>query len=183
MARWRMCNSKLLRAQAEGADAYFIIICDNRPDYTGRSFLKDVEMNELKVRTRETGAIAVMPHGQTPTVTTPTGGTVDVVIGVSQPGFNPLDLLYASVAACMALSARIAAGKMGVGDKLVNVRVEVKGKKAEDAVSRVVQFETVFHIEGDLDEKTKHDLIEMAETLCTVSNTLRGDPVFDTRLA
>lgn len=140
-------------------------------------------MSELKVRTRETGATAVMAPGQTPVITTPTGGTVDIVIGVSQPGFNPLDLLYSSVAACMALSLRIAATKMGVSEKLANVTVEVKGKKAEDGLSRVAHFDSVFHIEGDLDEATKHELIEMAETICTVSNTLRGEPVFENHLA
>lgn len=140
-------------------------------------------MSELKVRTRETGATAVMAPGQTPVITTPTGGTVDIVIGVSHPGFNPLDLLYSSVAACMALSLRIAATKMGVGDKLGNVTVKVTGTKAVEGPSRVAQFDSVFHIEGDLDEATKHHLIEMAETICTVSNTLRGDPVFENQLA
>ncbi|TIS71407.1 MAG: OsmC family peroxiredoxin, partial [Mesorhizobium sp.] len=66
-------------------------------------------MSELKIRTRATGACAVLPPGGLPAVTTPTGGTVDVVTAVSAPGFNPLDLLYASLAACMVLSARIAA--------------------------------------------------------------------------
>lgn len=139
-------------------------------------------MSELKLRTRETGAVAVMAHGQTPKITTPTGGTVDVVTGVSQPGFNPLDLLYASVAACMALSARIAAGKLGISDKLENLRVEVKGTKAEDSPSRVASFQTIFHIEGDIDEKARHELIEMAESICTVSNTLRSAPIFETSI-
>ncbi|TGR35828.1 OsmC family peroxiredoxin, partial [Mesorhizobium sp. M1C.F.Ca.ET.195.01.1.1] len=62
-------------------------------------------MSELKVRTRVTGATAVLQPGSLPVVTTPTGGTVDVVTQVSAPGFNPLDLLYASLAACMVLSA------------------------------------------------------------------------------
>ncbi len=69
-------------------------------------------MSELKVRTRETGAIAEMPHGKLPVITTPTGGVVELVTSVSQAGFNPLDLIYSSVAACMALSARIAATKL-----------------------------------------------------------------------
>ncbi|RWE23889.1 MAG: OsmC family peroxiredoxin, partial [Mesorhizobium sp.] len=75
-------------------------------------------MGELKIRTRATGASAVLPPGGLPSVTTPTGGAVDVVTSVSAPGFNPLDLLYASLAACMVLSARIAASRLGVADRL-----------------------------------------------------------------
>lgn len=82
-------------------------------------------MSGLKVRTRETGATAVLRPGTQPTITTPTKGRIDVVTGVDQPGFNPLDLLYASVAACMVLSARIAAGRLGVGDRLRDVRANV----------------------------------------------------------
>ena len=47
-------------------------------------------MAELKIRTRVTGASAILQPGGLPVVTTPTGGTVDVVTSVSAPGFNPL---------------------------------------------------------------------------------------------
>ncbi|WP_192248679.1 OsmC family protein [Mesorhizobium caraganae] len=97
-------------------------------------------MAELKVRTRETGALAVMPPGGLPVVTTPTGGSVDVVTGVNAPGFNPLDLLYASLAACMVLSARIAATRLGVAANLGEVRADVRGEKAEGDVSRVASL-------------------------------------------
>ena len=135
-------------------------------------------MSELKVRTRETGAIAEMPQGKLPVITTPTGGVVEIVTSVSQAGFNPLDLIYSSVAACMALSARIAASKLGLKDRLTDVRVEVKGDKAHEGPSRIERFEITFHFAGDLTEEEKHRLAEMAEEICTVSNTLRGEPKF-----
>lgn len=140
-------------------------------------------MSELKVRTRETGAVADMPHGKLPTITTPTGGTVEIVTSVSQAGFNPLDLIYASVAACMALSARIAATKLELREKLTNVRVEVKGDKAHEGPSRIERFDITFHFDGELTEGEKHRLAEMAEEICTVSNTLRGDPKFDLKVS
>ncbi|MGO1161917.1 OsmC family protein [Brucella pseudogrignonensis] len=140
-------------------------------------------MSELKVRTRETGAVAEMPHGKLPTITTRTGGTVEIVTSVSQPGFNPLDLIYASVAACMALSARIAATKLDLREKLNDVRVEVKGDKAHEGPSRIERFDITFHFDGDLTEDEKHHLAEMAEQICTVSNTLRGDPQFDLKVS
>ncbi|WFP61782.1 OsmC family protein [Mesorhizobium sp. WSM4904] len=139
-------------------------------------------MSELKVRTRKVGALAILPPGGLPTVTTPTGGAVDVVTSVSAPGFNPLDLLYASLAACMVLSARIAATRLGVADRLGEVRAQVSGEKAKDEPSRVETFNVRLEIAGDLDAATKRRIVKDAETICTVSNTLRGAPQLHTTL-
>lgn len=139
-------------------------------------------MSELKIRTRATGALAVLQPGGLPVVTTPTGGSVDVVTAVSAPGFNPLDLLYASVAACMVLSARVAASRLGVAANLGEVRAEVSGEKAEGEISRVGRFTIVLDVQGDLDEATKRQIVEGAETICTVSNTLRTPPELHTTL-
>lgn len=140
-------------------------------------------MSELKIRTRVTGALAVLPPAGLPVVTTPTGGAVDVVTGVSAAGFNPLDLLYASVAACMVLSARIAATRLGVAASLGEVRADVSGEKADGDVSRVGRISITLDISGDLDEATKQRIVEDAETICTVSNTLRAAPELYTTLA
>ena len=139
-------------------------------------------MSELKVRTRETGAVAAMPEGHLPVITTPTGGKVELVTSVSQPGFNPLDLIYASVAACMALSARIAAGKLGLREKLGDVRVEVTGDKTHESPSRIERFHIAFHFDGDLSAEEKQHIAELAEEICTVSNTLRSNPAFDLKV-
>jgi uncharacterized OsmC-like protein len=133
-------------------------------------------MADLKIRTRNAGALAVLPPGGLPAVTTPTGGTVGVVTQVSAPGFSPLDLLYASLAACMVLSARIAATRLGVADRLGEVRAEVNGEKAKDEPSRVETFNIRLTITGDLDAATKESILADAEDICTVSNTLRGAP-------
>ncbi|MGX5800526.1 OsmC family protein [Bradyrhizobium sp. Arg314] len=139
-------------------------------------------MSELKVRTRNVGALAVMPRGGLPTITTPTGGVVDVVTQVSAPGFNPLDLLYASLAACMVLSARIAASRLGIADRLGEVRAEVGGEKAKNEPSRVETFTVRLEITGDLDAATKERILADAEDICTVSNTLRGAPALHATL-
>ncbi|MBZ9761467.1 OsmC family protein [Mesorhizobium sp. CA8] len=133
-------------------------------------------MADLKLRTRNAGALAVLPQGGLPAVTTPTGGTVDVVTQVSAPGFSPLDLLYASLAACMVLSARIAATRLGVVDRLGEVRADVSGGKAKDEPSRVETFIVRLEITGDLDAAMKERILADAEDICTVSNTLRGAP-------
>ncbi|WP_085027447.1 OsmC family protein [Ensifer aridi] len=140
-------------------------------------------MAELKVRTRETGATAVVGRTGFPQVTSLTGGELDIVTSPSQPGFGPLDLLYASLASCLVLSARIAASRFGVLDKLTEVSAKVTGEKAHDEPSRVARFDIEFVIKGDFDDTVRHAIAEAAEKeICTVSNTLRGNPEFATKL-
>lgn len=138
-------------------------------------------MQDVKLKTRETGANALLGRNGFPHVTSVTGGEIDIVTGASQPGFNPLDLLYASLSACLVLSARIAASRMGVLDKIVLITADVTGEKAHEGVSRVEKFNIVFKVEGDIDEETRSAIISAAEgEICTVSNTIRGNPDFVT---
>lgn len=141
-------------------------------------------MQEVKVKTRPTGANAVLGRNGFPHITSVTGGEIDIVTGASQPGFNPLDLLYASLSACLVLSARIAASRMGVLDKIERITADVTGEKAHDGLSRVEKFNIVFKVEGDIDGETRSAIISAAEDeICTVSNTIRGNPEFVTTVA
>ncbi|MNS78706.1 OsmC-like protein [compost metagenome] len=101
-----------------------------------------------------------------------------MVTGASEPGFNPLDLLYSSLAACLALSARIAASRMAVLDRFEKVTVHVSGEKADEEPSWIVRFDVRIEIKGDFDEATRSGIAHMAEDICTVSNTLKGDAEF-----
>jgi uncharacterized OsmC-like protein len=116
-------------------------------------------------------------------VTSVTGGALDIVTGAAQPGFNPIDLLYASLAACLVLSARIAASRMGLLDRITGIGAEVTGEKTAQEPYRIARFDVVFTISGDLDAGTRRHLVEEAETICTVSNTLRSDADFTLRIA
>ncbi|MGO8048355.1 OsmC family peroxiredoxin, partial [Rhizobium johnstonii] len=78
-------------------------------------------MADLKARPRPTGATSVVGRTGFPHVTSATHGEIDIVTAPSQPGFNPLDLLYSSLSACRVLSARIAASQMGVLDKISEI--------------------------------------------------------------
>jgi uncharacterized OsmC-like protein len=106
-------------------------------------------MAELTTKTRPTGATAVLARHGFPQVTSATGGEIQIFTGPSQAGFNPIDLLYASLSACMAMSARIAASQMGVLDKLTDIRAEVTGEKSTEGLSRVVKFNILLTIRGD----------------------------------
>lgn len=136
-------------------------------------------MAELKVKTRPTGAIAVVGRTGFPNVTSLSGGVLDIVTSPSQPGFGPLDLLYASLAGCLVLSARLAASRFGVLDRVVEISARVTGEKAHDEPSRVARFDVEFVIKGDIDDTVRHAIANAAENeLCTISNTLRGSPEF-----
>ncbi|KRB58930.1 ABC transporter ATP-binding protein [Rhizobium sp. Root708] len=138
-------------------------------------------MADLKVRTRPVGATAVLGRTGFPHVTSATKGEIDIVTGPSQPGFNPLDLLYSSLAACLVLSARMAASQFGVLDKITEITADVTGEKATEGLSRVQKFNIAFAINGDLDEEMRSKIAHAAEDeICTVSNTIRGNPEFST---
>ncbi len=82
------------------------------------------------------------------------------------------------------LSARIAASRYGVLDRLTEVSAKVTGEKAHDEPSRVATFNIVFDIKGDFDDAVRHAIAEAAENeICTVSNTIRGNPEFVTRFS
>jgi uncharacterized OsmC-like protein len=135
-------------------------------------------MNQFRVKKRPTGAVVTLGRLGHPDVVTATGGALTVVTAASEPGFNPLDLLYSSLSACLALSARIAASRMGVLDRFEKVTVHVSGEKAEEEPSRIVRFDVRIEIMGDFDEATRSAIAHMAEDICTVSNTLKGDAEF-----
>ncbi len=141
-------------------------------------------MAELKVKTRQTGATATVGRTGFPHVTSVTGGEIDIVTSPSQPGFNPLDLLYSSLSACLVLSARMAASSLGVLDKLTEVTAVVTGEKATEGFSRVEKFNIAFTIKGDFSDEVRNAIAHAAEDeICTVSNTIRGNPQFSTTIS
>jgi len=135
-------------------------------------------VSELRVKKRDVGATALLGRNGHPQIETPTGGHMSVVTAASDPGFNPLDLLYSSLAACLVLSARIAASRMGVLDRFEAVEATVTGEKSDGEPARILRFDMGLTITGDFDEATKHAIAHEAERICTVSNTLRGEAEF-----
>jgi uncharacterized OsmC-like protein len=126
------------------------------------------------IRTRALGATASAGRDGLPDVTSETGGQLSVVTRPSAQGFNPVDLMAASLSSCIVLSVQIAARGEGWLAEIDRITARVIPEKAEDAPSRVARFVTHVTIEGSLDEARKAKLIEAAETICTVSNTLRA---------
>lgn len=131
-----------------------------------------------KMKLRPVGARAKLGRLGRPMISTLTGGALEIVTGVSEPGFNPIDLLYSSLAACLALSARIAASRLGVLDRFEGVAVDVSGEKSADEPYRILRFDIRIEITGNFADATRTAIAHMAEDICTVSNTLKGNAEF-----
>lgn len=125
---------------------------------------------------RPIGATATLGKAGYPHIRSETGGTIDIATGVSEAGFNPLDLLLASLAACMSMSARIAARELGFSDRFSGVSARTSGEKAKDGPSRFETLKVVFQFEGTLDRAEQWEVAHRAEEICTVSNTLAVKP-------
>lgn len=134
-------------------------------------------MVDVKIKSRPIGAQTALRRNGHPVVTSRTGGQVTVVTGASEEGFNPLDLMFASLSACLALSARIAASRLGILDRFESVVVDVTGRKTAEEPYRIEQFFVAIKIEGHFSEAQRLEIVEMAERICTVSNTLHTPPV------
>ncbi|SFB37258.1 Uncharacterized OsmC-related protein [Rhizobium sp. NFR07] len=133
-------------------------------------------MIDVKIKSRPIGAQAELKRNGHPLVTSRTDGRVTVVTGASEEGFNPLDLMFASLSACLALSARIAASKLGILDRFESVTADVTGQKSAYEPYRIERFSAWIKINGDFSEAERFQIVEMAEEICTVSNTLHTPP-------
>jgi hypothetical protein len=58
------------------------------------------------------------------------------------------------------------------------VEVDVSGDKAPHEPSRVERLHIAVAFRGDFDEATREALLHEAETICTISNTLKVAPTF-----
>lgn len=128
------------------------------------------------LRSRPIGATATLGRRGYPVIKSATGGELEVVTGPTQAGFNPLDLLLASLAACMSMSARIAARDLGFGDHFEGLQVEVTGDKASDEPSRFASLSITMTFQNTLDPHDQARIAHRAEEICTVSNTLAVRP-------
>lgn len=128
------------------------------------------------LRSRPIGATATLGQRGYPVIKSATGGDLEVVTGPTQAGFNPLDLLLASLAACMSMSARIAARELGFAADLERLQVAATGEKAPDEPSRFASITVLMTFQGALDPHDQSRIAHRAEAICTVSNSLAVRP-------
>ena len=128
------------------------------------------------LRSRPIGAKASLGRTGYPSIRSATGGELQIVTGPTQAGFNPLDLLLASLAACMSMSARIAARELGFLDTFAGLEVDVSGEKSADEPSRFVGFTVRMTFHGEMPSEQQWLIARRAEEICTVSNSLAVHP-------
>ncbi|WP_395517669.1 OsmC family protein [Pseudorhizobium flavum] len=133
-------------------------------------------MVELHPQRRAASATARLGRTGRPVVTSGGGQTIDVAPAGLDPGFTPIDLLYSSLASCLAISARIAASELRLLDRLEVVTVQVAGDKAEDGPGRIGEIFCELTVKGNFDPAQLAQIVKRAEEICTVSNTLRQSP-------
>lgn len=129
----------------------------------------------ITVHTRPVGVVAAIDAEGKGELSAASGAVAPLAYSPSMAGLNPLELLDASLAGCLAISVRLAARKLGLTDRLGAVRVEVVGSKAATSPSRIARQVCRFDIEGDLTQDERLALQAEAHALCTIGHTLAGD--------
>jgi len=125
-------------------------------------------------RIQPTGVVARLSNSEGAVIAARSGASARIALSASMEGFSPLELLDASLAACLAISVKLAARKLGFDDRIDAVRIEVKGEKADDLPARVARQTCRFAIEGRIGAEDRRRLIAEAHALCTISHTLAG---------
>ncbi|CCF19455.1 putative ATP-binding component of ABC transporter [Pseudorhizobium banfieldiae] len=120
-------------------------------------------MVELHPQRRAASATARLGRTGRPVVTSGGGKTIDVAPAGLDPGFTPIDLLYSSLASCLAISARIAASELRLLDRLEVVTVQVAGEKAENGPCRIGEIFCELAVEGNLDPAQLAQIAKRAE--------------------
>lgn len=108
-----------------------------------------------------------------------------VDVGGNDFGPTPYQLLASSLAACTSMTLRMYANRKNMDVKEIKVHVTHSKRYSDDVVkgeepsARIDHFERIVEIEGDIDEKQRERMLEIAN-MCPVRKTLEGRMVINT---
>lgn len=100
------------------------------------------------------------------------GNEIRYAISPSAPGFNPLELLSASLGICAAINLRKELGAIAGGGDVALFEVVVDCIKAPDLPSRVEQLDLVVRLPEGVTGEVADGVVHRAEAACTIANTL-----------
>jgi uncharacterized OsmC-like protein len=106
------------------------------------------------------------------TATNDRGDEIRYAVSPSAPGFNPLELLSASLGICTAINLRKELGAAAGGEGASPFEVAVECVKAQDLPPRVERMELAVHLPDDITGASADDVLRRAEAACTITNTL-----------
>jgi uncharacterized OsmC-like protein len=127
--------------------------------------------SRIRVRVDAAGITAVNDRGD----------EIRYAVSPSAPGFNPLELLSASLGICTAINLRKELATAGAGASPFEVAVECV--KAQDLPSRVEQMDVLVRLPDAVTGVTAEDVVHRAEAACTIANTLFASARITTRTA
>jgi len=105
------------------------------------------------------------------------------VIGTTAPnrsGLNPKELLEAALGLCVSISMQKKLARDGVDYDASEIEIEIAASKAQGVTDRFTDFKVTLKLPDSLDEAYKQELIEAAEEVCTIGNTLRNGAAIET---
>jgi uncharacterized OsmC-like protein len=120
------------------------------------------------------------------------GDEIRYAMPPSSPGFNPLELLSASLGICTAINLRKELSALAGGTNALSFDLAVECVKALDPPSRVERLDLIVRLPEHVKGAAAAEVIQRAEAACTIANTLLGcteiktrsdDPVRDERSA
>jgi uncharacterized OsmC-like protein len=118
--------------------------------------------SRIHVRIDATGITAVNDRGD----------EIRYAVSPSAPGFNPLELLSASLGICTAINLRKELGAAAGGGSAAPFQVAVECVKAQDQPSRVERMDVSVELPEGITGAAAEDLVHRAEAACTIANTL-----------
>jgi uncharacterized OsmC-like protein len=109
------------------------------------------------------------------------GNEIRYAVSPSAPGFNPLELLAASLGICTAINLRKELGAIAGHGDASPFEVVVECIKAEGPPSRIERLDVAVHLPAGVAKGTTDDAVHRAEAACTIANTLHASARVVTR--
>jgi uncharacterized OsmC-like protein len=127
--------------------------------------------SHIRVRVDASGITAVNDRG----------GEIRFAVSPSAPGFNPLELLSASLGICTAINLRKELGALAEGGSSSPFEVAVDCVKAIDGPSHVESLNVVVRLPEGVAGRAAGGVVQRAEAACTIANTLLASTKITTR--
>jgi uncharacterized OsmC-like protein len=109
------------------------------------------------------------------------GNEIRYAVSPSAPGFNPLELLSASLGICTAINLRKDLSGAAGGGSASPFEIAVECVKAQDQPSRVERMDVSIHLPEGITGAAADEIVHRAEAACTIANTLLAGAEVATR--